>query len=287
MPRDQLAKHEQFATVSPSVGELDEAAFEQALDDNPDKALTLLVDMGKATDPELRATARALAARILLDQARRGMLRKAGTRRLRHIRADQGGDLDLDASLGAIAGARAEGRPPGLDELVARDWGQPETALCLVIDTSGSMSGERLAAAALTAAACAWRAPGDHAVLSFSREVTVLRPMESSRPASAVVDSVLELRGHGVTALATALRAAGSQLALTRAARKVVVLLSDCRVTDEQDPVPAASALPELLILPPAEDTADAEALALASGARWAGLPGASAAAQVLGQLLR
>lgn len=287
MPRDQLAKHEQFATVSPSVGVLDEAAFEQALDDDPDKALTLLVDMGKATDPELRATARALAARILLDQARRGMPRKAGTRRLRHIRADQGGDLDLDASLGAIAGARAEGRPPGLDELVARDWGQPETALCLVIDTSGSMSGERLAAAALTAAACAWRAPGDHAVLSFSREVTVLRPMESSRPASAVVDSVLELRGHGVTALATALRAAGSQLALTRAARKVVVLLSDCRVTDEQDPVPAASALPELLILPPAEDTADAEALALASGARWAGLPGASAAPQVLGQLLR
>jgi Mg-chelatase subunit ChlD len=148
------------------------------------------------------------------------------------------------------------------------------------------MSGERLAAAALTAAACAWRAPGDHAVLAFSREVTILREMGSSQAPSAVVDAVLGLRGHGVTALATALQAAGDQLARTRAARRVVVLLSDCRATDERDPVPAASGLDELLVLAPAGDTDQAEDLARRSGARWAALSGAADAPRVLARLL-
>ena len=265
---------------------LDEAAFDRSLAQDPDAALTLLVEMSTATDEHLRAAARSLAARVVLDRARTGLPRSSGTRTLRPRRADLGGDLDLDASLDVLAAARAESRPVGLDELVARDWGRPETALCVVIDSSGSMSGERLAAAALTAAACAWRAPGDCAVLAFAREVTVLRAMSSSRPAASVVDPVLSLRGHGVTALATALRAAGDQLAASRAARRVVVLLSDCRATDEQDPLPAARALPELLVLAPAGDSDAAEELARRAGARWAGLSGAADAPRLLAQLL-
>lgn len=265
---------------------LDEQAFDRALAADPDAALTLLVEMGRATDERLRAAARGLAAKVVLDRARAGLPRSAGTRTLRARRADLGGDLDLDASLDALASARAEGRPVGLDELVARDWGRPETALCVVVDSSGSMSGERLAAAALTAAACALRAPGDSAVLAFAREVTVLRPMGSVRSPAGVVDRVLSLRGHGVTALGTALRAAGEQLAATRAARRVVVLLSDCRATDEQDPVPAARALPELLVLAPADDSDAAEDLADRAGARWAGLAGAADAPRALAQLL-
>ena len=265
---------------------LDEAAFDRALAQDPDGALTLLVEMGAATDERLRAAARRLAATVVLDRARSGAPSQSGTRSLRSRRADLGGDVDLDASLEALAAARAERRPVGLDELTARDWGRPQTAVCLVIDSSGSMSGERLAAAALTAAACALRAPGDHAVLSFARDVTVLRDMGSARSPDAVVDAVLSLRGHGVTALATALSAAAEQLSRTRAARRVVVLLSDCRATDEQDPVPAASALPELVVLSPAEDSEQAEELARRAGARWAGLTGASDAPRVLAELL-
>jgi len=265
---------------------LDEAAFDRALAADPDAALVLLVEMSGATDERLRAAARALAAKVVLDRARAGAPRSSGTRALRSRRADLGGDLDVDASLEALAAARAERRPVGLDELVARDWGRPETALCVVVDSSGSMSGARLAAAALTAAACAWRAPGDHAVLSFARDVTVLREMGSSRPPAAVVDAVLSLRGHGVTGLATALEAAADQLSCTRAVRRVVVLLSDCRETDERDPVPAASALPELLVLAPAEDSDQAEQFAQRAGARWAGLSGPADAPRLLAQLL-
>ena len=44
------------------MGELDEDAFAEALREDADQALTLLVDMGSATDEKLRAAARALAA---------------------------------------------------------------------------------------------------------------------------------------------------------------------------------------------------------------------------------
>lgn len=265
---------------------LDEDAFAAALADDPDAALTLLADLATATDEALRAAARRLAARIVLDVARRGNPLRRGIGRLRPMPADRGGDLDVDASLDAIVAGRAEGRPPEVEELVARHWARPELALCLVVDRSGSMGGERLAAAALAAGACAWRAPGDHAVLAFAGEVEVLRHMDSARPTAAVVDAVLGLRGHGSTGLTNALRAAAEQLERTRAARRVVVLLSDCRTTDDLDPVPVAGRLPELLVLAPAGDTDQAADFARRSGARWAPLRGAADAADALAGLL-
>lgn len=263
---------------------LDEQAFSAALRSDPDEALTMLVEMGSATDERLRALARALAGRVVLDRARAGVPRARGIGRLRRQAAAFGGDLDVEASLEGVLEARAVRRAP--TDLVTVDWGRPELALCLLVDASGSMSGSRLAAAALTAAACALRAPGDHAVLSFAREVTVVRPMDSARPPAAVVDAVLALRGHGVTSLTTALRAAGSQLARTRATRRVVVLLSDCRSTDDQDPTAAAAALPELVVLSPADDSDEAAALARRAGARWLPLAGPSGAPEALRQLL-
>ena len=265
---------------------LDRAAFSAVLADRPDDALALLADMARATDERLRDAARRLAGQIVLDRLRSGAPQDSGTGRLRPVPADRDGDLDLDASLGAIADARAAGHPPRLDELTARAWARPTLAVCLLVDASGSMGGPRLAAAALTAAACAWRAPGEHAVLAFAREVTVLRQLASARPPAAVVDAVLGLRGHGVTALATALRAAGEQLSRSRAARRLVVLLSDCRATDEEDPVPAAARLPELVILAPAEDCDQAADLAARTGARWSPIRGAADAPAALTALL-
>lgn len=267
---------------------LDEEAFASALAADPDAALTLLAEMATATDAALRAAARRLAARLVLDLGRTGVPRNRGTRRLRPVSAERGGDLDLDASMEVLLDARAQRRPPGLDELTARDWGRPALALCLLVDCSGSMGGARLAAAALTAGACAWRAPGEHAVLSFAREVTVLRAMDSVRPPSTVVDAVLALRGHGITALAAALRAAHQQLARSRAERRVVVLLSDCRATDAENGLLAvASALPELVVLAPADDAEQAAEFASRCGARWAPLAGVADAPAVLTELLR
>lgn len=272
--------------MSPLVGELDESALDRALRADPSAALEMLADMTVATDERLRARARRLARTVVLDRARTGRSRARGSVRMRTVPADRGGDLDVDASLDAIAGARAARRTPGLDELAARDWGRPDLALCLLVDASGSMSGARLAAAALTAAACAWRAPREFAVLSFARGVSAHRALTAQLDAGVVVERLLQLRGHGVTALATALGAAAEQLAPARAQRRITILLSDCRATDDQDPVPAATALDELLVLAPADDSAEASAFAARSGARWEPMSGAADAPAALSRLL-
>lgn len=254
---------------------LDETAFEAVLRDDPDDAVSLLVEMAGATDEKLRAAARRLATGLVLDLARQGMASSPGVGRLRRVRAERGGELDLDASLPELLDAAAAGRAPSPDELIARQWGRPELALCLLIDTSGSMTGRRLAAAVSA-----------HAVLSFARKTDVIRPLWSARTRPAVVDAVLSLRGHGVTALATALREASRQLAPARAARKVVLLLSDCRATDDEDPLPAAAACDELLVLAPAEDCEEAERFAALACARWRPLSGPAAAPTALRELL-
>jgi hypothetical protein len=63
-------------------------------------------------------------------------------------------------------------------------------------------------------------------------------------------------------------------------------LLSDCRATDDDDSLETARALPELIILAPADDHEQAEQLADLVGARWAALANPLDAAATLDDLL-
>ncbi len=261
--------------MSPQLGELDEGAFDELMGDDPDAALDLLARMAQATDSELARLARKLAGRLVLDLARTGRARSRGVGKLTTERADRAsGDLDIDASLDALVAARTEGRPPAIDELRATHWRKPATALCLLVDRSGSMDGERLASAALAAAVCAWRAPAQFAVLAFSDRAIAIKDLEQTKSPERVVAEVLALRGHGTTDVALALRAAARQMATSTATRKLTILLSDAEVTTGGDPVPPARGLDELVILAPSDEPEHARVLATASGARMAEVGG-------------
>jgi Mg-chelatase subunit ChlD len=285
--RRELARHAHFEEVSPEAGQLDEEALRHLLDEDPDLAFALLADMASATDPRLRVLARQLAARLMLGVARRGRARRRGIGRIEtQPFQPEGGDLDLDASLEGIAEGRAGGRPPDPDRLRVRGWRRRGTGLCLVLDRSGSMGGEPLATAALAAAAVASRAPDDYSVLAFGRDVVVAKAQDSPKPAEAVVTDVLALRGFGTTDLAGALRIAGEQLARSAAARRIAVLLSDCRPTVPGDVLAAARALDELCVVAPAADAAQAEELAGRAGVRLATVSGPSDIPRALASVL-
>ena len=264
-----MARNPRFAELSPEVGVLDQEALNSALADDSDDTLMLLVEMSRATDAALRSQVRQLAPQLILNQTRRGLPKYSGISKRRSRPAVDGGDIDLDRSMDRVLGARAEGRSPRLDELQVTDWAKPELALCLVIDRSGSMNGARLTTAAVAAATCASLAPREHAVITFAARVDVLKPMTERRSASETVASILSLRGHGTTSLRAALEQARSQLIRADARRKVTLLLSDCRATEEFEATAAASTLQELIILAPSDDTDAAEHLARASGAVW------------------
>ncbi len=159
--RRELSRHARFAEISPEVGVLDERAMSQALADDP-AAFELLAVMTTATDENLRAAAIRLSASIVLERARAGRASMRGISRLRPVRGATDGDLDIDASIDDVSAARAEGRPVTPEDLTTVQWAKAHTAFA--VDRSGSMSGARLAAAATVAAACALRAPQEHAV---------------------------------------------------------------------------------------------------------------------------
>jgi Mg-chelatase subunit ChlD len=287
MSRRDLSRNPRFEQVSPEVGELDEAAVDEALQADPDDTMALLADLTAATDPKLRELAKRLAGRLFLDVSRRGPVRPRGVGKLveQPYRPD-GGDLDLDASLEAIGEARATGGAVDVQRLRIRGWARPGTALCLMVDRSGSMGGKPLATSAVAAAAVAWRSPADYSVIAFGKDVVVAKSQDVYKDGDRVINDVLTLRGFGTTDLAGALTAARLQLHRSQAGRRIAVLLSDCRATVEGDVIAAAASLDELLIIAPEGDSDEAYKLAAAVGAKITCVAGPSGVAEALSKLL-
>ena len=259
------ARHPSFHAVSHEVGQLDRDAFAQLLAADPDAAVALLADLARATDKDLRAAARRLAARVFFRLGRTGQKPARGTRRLGAGRAE--GDLDLELTLDRWSGPW----PPAADELVTRSWRAHRRALCLLIDSSGSMSGAAVAMAAVAAASVVFAADGRlaPAIIAFSGAVTVLQAQGTRRAPGELVDDLVALRGHGVTDLAAALRAAAAQLVGAAADERVAVLLSDCLPTTGGDPALALAGISRLHVrcpLPTEESELAAAALARRGG---------------------
>ncbi len=267
--RAELAsQHAAFPDVSPETGAIDEQALARLLATDPDAAARLLADLTQATDARLRAAARRLAARVFVQLAAVGQHRSRGVRRIGPGRPGDG-DLDLERTISGMSGTW----PPGSDEIATRAWRARQRSVCLLVDSSGSMYGLALAVAAIAAAGVILAADSrlDPGVLAFSGTVTVLQPRGVRRPPADVIGELLALRGHGLTDLAAALRAAATDLAGSPGFREVI-LLSDCLATAGGEPAAALAGIDRLHVLSPVptpEAAAAGSALARAGRGRW------------------
>jgi magnesium chelatase subunit D len=263
------ATHPQFSSVSPAVGRFDEDALRDLLRHEPDEAYALLCDLTAATDPQLRAQARRLAARVFVSLARAGPRARGGYRRL-HSAPDMTGDLDLERTLERSGGSRPR-RP---EELMTRQWRSGRRAACLLVDHSGSMRGNQLARAAMAAAAVALAAGArlDCSLVAFNREAIVLQPQGAQTPAERLVRQVLLLRPGGTTDLALALRVAARQLARADGPERAAILMSDCLATTGGDPLEALGGIDSVHVLgtsSEAEAVSRGRALARRGGGRY------------------
>jgi magnesium chelatase subunit D len=149
------------------------------------------------------------------------------------------------------------------------------------------MSGPGVAMAAVAAAAVVLAddrsAPGG---VAFSGDVRVLQPQGAPRPPADLVGDLVALRGHGVTDLAGALRAAAAQLARAAGGERTTVLLSDCQRTAGDDPASALRGIDRLHVLCPGPDPEPAAALARAGGGISQRVAGLSDVAPALRRVL-
>lgn len=249
--RELELHHPAFESVTAGAGGVDEVAFEQLLARSPEEALPMLAEMARATDPELRRQARALAGRVFVRAGRSGPPAGRATRRL-HWRAGSGeGDLDLERSI-----ERACGRPRLREHIVTREWTGAPRHLTLLVDHSGSMSGDALANAAVAAAAVSMAARGADTcrIFSFADEAQLLFDSRRRADHGEAIQRVLALQGHGRTNLAGALRAAalGWGEAPGPALRDTVVL-SDCIETAGAQPGADLTGLGRVHVLNPSD----------------------------------
>jgi magnesium chelatase subunit D len=248
MSRAELAsQHDGFADVSPEAGALDEDALAQLLSRDPDAAARMLADLTLATDAALRGAARRLAARLFVQLAAVGVHARRGVARIGAGRRGEG-DLDLERTIAGLSGPW----PPAADQIATRAWQARPRAVVLLVDASGSMSGQALALAAVATAGVILAADSrlEPGVLAFSGAVTVLQRRGERRSPQDVIGELIALRGHGMTDLAAALRAAAAQLAGASGGREVV-LLSDCLATSGGDPAGALAGIERLNVLSP------------------------------------
>jgi magnesium chelatase subunit D len=264
--RAELAsQHAGFADVSPDTGTLDEDALARLLSEDPDAAAWLLADLTRATDAALRAAARRLAARLFVQLAAVGVPARRGVARISAGRPGEG-DLDLERTIAGLSGTW----PPATDQIATRAWQARRRAVVLLVDASGSMSGQALALAAVATAGVVLAADSrlEPGVLAFSGTVTMLQRRGARRAPQDVIGELIALRGHGMTDLAAALRAAAAQLAGAAGDREVI-LLSDCLATSGGDPSAALAGIDRLHVLSPlpaADALAAGTALARAGG---------------------
>jgi magnesium chelatase subunit D len=95
-------------------------------------------------------------------------------------------------------------------------------------------------------------APGERAgcsVVAFAADALVLQAQGEARPAAALVDELLSLRGRDRTDLALALRTAAAQLGREPGAERLAIVLSDCRPTAGADPLDALAGLDRVDVL--------------------------------------
>lgn len=250
--RELELHHPEFGDVAPEDTGVDEEAFERLLAAHPEQALPMLAEMTRATDPALRRTAQGLASRVFVRAGRLGVPTRRAARRLGWRAGGEGGDVDLDRTI-----ERAGGRPRDRASIVTREWYGTRRDLTLLIDHSGSMTGEALASAALAAAvvSLAVSTEGTCRIIGFADDARTLYDSTRDRSPAVAVQRVLALEGHGRTDLAAGLRAAAAPYgAGARSGAHETLVLSDCVATTGPAPATALAGLDRVHVLSPSRE---------------------------------
>jgi Mg-chelatase subunit ChlD len=206
--------------------------------------------------PGARAFAQRLAASAVLRRARAlvGPLR-AGTRVVLGPWSAGAGELALEATLENILGKEW----PEAGDWVVRRRVERRCQVVLMVDTSLSMAGEKMALAAVAVAVLALKLrPGDLSVVLFSDGARVVSRLgEEVRPDD-LVRRLLARPCGGATDISTALAAGRVELARGRDPRRSGLLITDGVYTAGPDPCPAAARFRDLHVLLTHDDAAAA-----------------------------
>lgn len=206
-----------------------------------------LEDEDLERDPEVRARARQIAARLSVPKPPADTARDRGSGHFASVPFRGGSDdIDLDLTLQVLA----ERPVPEQEDIVVRERVRAQRSVVLAVDVSGSMKGERVRTAAATVGALASELGQDaFGVIAFWSDAAVLHTLGDPVRPMELLDAMLRLPARGLTNVAFPLQLAATQLAGVPPRNARVILLSDCVHNAGPDPRPVAGRLPRLDVL--------------------------------------
>lgn len=284
--REELKQYPLLQDLVSNPGQVDRVTFADAIDTDVEQMLDLMPHLAKAKDGVLRRVAREVAGRLVVRFAEAAGGASAGDGKWRAARWSPGAEVDLEAVLEELLIARTLGEPMDVEHLHARSWQRRSTAVCLVVDNSGSMGASRLSAAAISTAALAMRAPSDFSVIAVADKALVLKQQGSTRPVDKVIDDLFGLRSYGWTNLALGLTAARLQLARSTAQRKMTILLTDGQSNRGVDPAREAGRLDLVHVIVPGTPNDQVRSIAAAGRGSVVSFGGLDEAPRVISNLL-
>lgn len=156
--------------------------------------------------------------------------------------AIQSADLDIEETLhqNLLSLKSAVAVDPVYQVRIEKDHG-----LILLLDTSLSMKGEKLALLGVTVAAVAMSLPNDSfAILGFDSEIHTIKSFSEHATPEECIERVLSIPPGGFTNIELGLKAAADAIRDSHYPQTRVILVSDGRYTEGKDPVGIASQFP-------------------------------------------
>ena len=190
--------------------------------------------------PHKLAQVRAAAVKAVLARARAviGASRKETQRVTDSLSMRAEGELNIEQTLENIM----DKAHPHADDIIIDFKRQKRFDCALMLDTSLSMTGQKLALLAVAATVLAYRLPSeDFAIVSFESTATTLKRIRSKMPIERIATKILEVPAVGYTNIEAALGEGLRQLASGRHKNRVAILISDGKYTAGGDPIPVAA----------------------------------------------
>jgi len=155
-------------------------------------------------------------------------------------------EIDLDSTFEQILGKKKY-QP---EDIIIEKREKKNVSCALMVDTSLSMTGEKLAVAAVGAAVLAIKLKADHyALITFGSEATLLKSMDQRKDMDLVISDVIETPAWGYTNMEFGLEIGLKELNKARTKDRFGVLITDGNCTTGYDPWKVAAKYPKLHVI--------------------------------------
>ncbi len=155
-------------------------------------------------------------------------------------------EIDLDGTLEKIIGKKEY----QMEDIIVETREIKKLSCALVVDTSFSMAGEKLAVAAVGAAVLALKLKDDnYSLVTFDTEARLLKAMDKRKRVDLIIGDLLETAAAGHTNMQDGLRIGLNELEKVKTRDRLGVVITDGECTRGYYPEMVAAKYPRLYVI--------------------------------------